>query len=80
LRRKHSPFLFRRGKVDSFLLDMERIVKKSRTFLEAEAWEKEQYRLMSPVERMRAARELKNRLFPGKRPDVRECHTSQKVR
>jgi hypothetical protein len=63
-----------------FLLNMERMVKKSRGFLEAEAWDKQQYRSMSPVERMRAARALKNRLFPGKNPDVRECQTSQKVR
>jgi hypothetical protein len=63
-----------------FSLDMDRIVKKSRTFAEAEAWDKQQYQAMSPVERMRAARQLKNRLFPGKRPDVRECHTSQKIR
>jgi hypothetical protein len=59
---------------------MERVVNKSRTFEEAEAWERRQYREMTPVERMRAAREIKNRLFPGKQPDVRECHTSQKVR
>jgi hypothetical protein len=59
---------------------MERIVKKSRTFAEAEAWEKQQYREMSPRERMRAARQIKNRLFPGNRPDVRECHTSQNNR
>ena len=59
---------------------MDRIVKKSQTFAEAEAWDKQQYQAMSPVERMRAARQLKNRLFPGKNPDVRECHTSQKSR
>jgi len=56
---------------------MDRIVKKSRTFAEAEDWDKQQYQAMSPAERMRAAHQLKNRLFPGKRPDVRECHTSR---
>ncbi len=59
---------------------MERIVKKARNFAEAEAWDKQQYQAMSPVERMRAARQIKGRLFPGKIPDVRECHTSQKTR
>jgi len=58
---------------------MERIVKKSKTLAKAEAWEKEQYQGMNPAERMRAAHEIKNRLLPGKNPDVRECHKSQKV-
>jgi hypothetical protein len=57
---------------------MERVVNKSVSFVEAEAWDKQQYRAMTPVERMRAAWEIKRRLFPGKRPDVRECPTSQK--
>jgi len=57
---------------------MEHIVKKSRSFAEAEAWEKQQYRSMTPMERMRAARQIKDRLFPGKQPDVRECHTTKK--
>jgi len=59
---------------------MERIVNKSRNFGEAEAWEKQQYRSMTPIERMRAARQIKDRLFPGKQLDVRECHTTKKVR
>jgi hypothetical protein len=63
-----------------YLSQMDRTVKKSRDFTAAEAWEREQYQAMSPRERMRAARELKDRLFPGIRPDVRECHTSRKIR
>ena len=59
---------------------MERIAKRSRTFAEAEAWDRQQYRSMTATERMRAARLIKNRVFPGKQPDVRECHTSQKSR
>ena len=77
---KHCAFPVRFAEVVFLLLDMDRIVKKSRTFAEAEAWDKQQYQAMSPAERMRAARQLKNRLFPGTRPDVRECHTSQKIR
>lgn len=57
---------------------MQRIVHKARTFAEAEAWERKQYQEMTPVERMRAAREIKERLFPGKRPDVRECHKNNR--
>lgn len=52
---------------------MERIVNKSGTFAEADAWTTRQYRSMTPTERMRAAREIKHRVFPGKQPDVREC-------
>ena len=59
---------------------MERVAKKSKDFAEAEAWDREQYRAMSPAERMRAARELKRRVFPGKRPDVRECYIGRKTR
>jgi hypothetical protein len=59
---------------------MERIVKKSKNFAEAEAWERQQYQSMTPIERMRAARQIKNQLFPGKQPDVRECHITKNVR
>lgn len=56
---------------------MERIAHKARTFAEAEAWDRKQYRAMSPVERMRVAREIKKRVFPGKQPDVREWHRNR---
>ncbi len=59
---------------------MERIVKKSSTFAEAEAWDRDQYRAMSAAERMKAAQEIKKRLFPGKWPDIRQCHTTPKAR
>jgi len=58
---------------------MERIVNKASSFAQAEAWERRQYQRMTPVERMRAARQLKDRLFPDKQPDVRECHTRRKT-
>lgn len=59
---------------------MERIVNKSSTFAEAEAWSRKQCLSMTAAERMRAARELKLRLFPGQQPDVRECHRNLKPR
>lgn len=59
---------------------MERLVNKAKSFREAEAWEREQYQSMTPVERMRAAQQIKNRLFPGKQMDVRECRKVKKTR
>ena len=59
---------------------MERIAKKSKTFREAEIWDRQQYREMTPTERMRAARQIRDLLFPGKQPDVREWHLTKKSR
>ena len=53
---------------------MERIVHKAKSFAEADAWEAAQQRAMSPDERLRAAKEIKDRLFPGKNPDIKEWH------
>jgi hypothetical protein len=57
---------------------MERVVHKAKSFAEADEWEIRQHLAMTPRERMRAARIIKDRLFPGKNPDVREWHRSQK--
>jgi hypothetical protein len=57
---------------------MERIVHKARNFAEAGEWEIRQHLEMTPQERMRAAKLLKERLFPGKNPDVREWHRTRK--
>ena len=59
---------------------MERVGNKAKSFSEAEAWEKQQYQRMTPDERMRAARQIKNRLYPGKQMDVRECRITKKTR
>lgn len=59
---------------------MERIVNKARSFAEAEKWDQLQYQTMTGAERMKVARAIKDRVYPGKVPDVRECHTSQKTR
>jgi hypothetical protein len=53
---------------------VERIVHKSKSFKEADAWDAAQHRAMSPNERMRAAKEIRDRVFPGPNPDIREWH------
>jgi hypothetical protein len=60
-------------------IDIERIANKARSFTEADEWEIQQHLSMTPQERMRAAKLLKERMFPGKNPDVREWHRSQKT-
>lgn len=53
---------------------MEKVGKRSRSFEEAEEWDIEQQVSMTPQERMKAAKAIKDRLFPPPQPDVRECH------
>ena len=53
---------------------MERIVHKSRSFEEADRHDIQQQVQMTPQERMRAARALKERAYPADAEDVRECH------
>jgi hypothetical protein len=53
---------------------MERIVHKASSFQEADRWDVEQQVSMSPEERLRAARVLKDRAFPADSKDVRACH------
>ena len=55
---------------------MERVVHKSRSHEEAQRWDVHQHVSMSPQERMKAARILKDRAFPQDAKDVRECHRS----
>jgi hypothetical protein len=57
---------------------VERIVHKAANFKEADEWEIQQHLAMTPQERMRVAKAIKERMFPGKNPDVREWHRSQK--
>ena len=51
--------------------DVERVAKKSSSFAEARAWEREQYRSMSVEERRRVARTLRVRYYGSDAPDVR---------
>ena len=70
------------GAFHLFLMDyhkeMERIGVKARSFKEAAEADIRQHLAMTPTERMRAARELKDRMYPGNNPDIREWHRQQK--
>ena len=53
---------------------VERIVKKSRTFREADRWDVRQNIALTPQERIRIAHALRKRAYPANAKDVRECH------
>ena len=55
---------------------MERMVHKASSHEEARRWDIEQQVSMVPEQRLRAARELKNRAFPRDAKDVRAWHRS----
>jgi len=55
---------------------MERIVHKAVSHEEAARWDVEQHVAMTPDERLRAARALKDRVFPRDAQDVRAWHRS----
>ena len=55
---------------------MERVVHKASSHEDAHRWDVEQQVSMSPEERLRAARVLKERAFPTDAKDVRACHRS----
>lgn len=57
---------------------MKRVANKAKSFREAEAWDIKQQIEMTPQERMRAARALKDRAYPPPQPDVREWHRKNK--
>jgi hypothetical protein len=52
---------------------LERIVHKATSFEDAAEWDIRQHLSLSPQERMRAAKVLKDRSFPKNAPDVRAC-------
>jgi len=52
------------------------VVRKASNHEQARAWDIEQHVNMTPVERLRAARVLKDRAYPRDSKDVRECHPS----
>jgi predicted Fe-S protein YdhL (DUF1289 family) len=51
---------------------MDRVVRKSRSFDEADRWDVEQHTSMTPDERQRVAKELRERVYGKDAPDVRE--------
>jgi hypothetical protein len=52
---------------------MERIVRKSQGFEQADRWDVEQQTSMTPEERQEVARELRERAYGKDVPDVREA-------
>ncbi|MCC5843012.1 MAG: hypothetical protein JJU05_02045 [Verrucomicrobia bacterium] len=51
---------------------MERIVNKASSFAEADAWDQAQQIAMTPEQRRRIAKSLKDRFYPLPRKDLRE--------
>lgn len=51
---------------------------KSRSFADAERWEREQYLAMTPIERLMLARELQLRVYGVDAPDVRASERALK--
>ena len=56
---------------------MERIVHKTHSHQDARRWDIEQHVSMTPEERLRAARAIKERVYPPDAKDVRACHRSE---
>lgn len=55
---------------------MKRVVHKASSHEEADEWDVEQHVSMTPEERLRAARQLKDRAYPSDAEDVRAWHRS----
>jgi hypothetical protein len=58
---------------------MERTVHKAHDFEAAAQWDVRQQISLSPQERLRAARTLKERAFPVDAPDVRACRKANET-
>lgn len=56
---------------------MERVVNKAKGFKEADEWDVQQQVAMTPEQRLRASRILRNRVYPSDAKDVRACHTKK---
>lgn len=56
---------------------MEAVVNKAKTFAEADQWDVQQQVRITPNERMRIAKALKDRAFPKPHIDIREWHRAQ---
>ena len=53
---------------------VERIVKKSRTFREADRWDRAQNLALTAAERIAIAHALRRRAYPARAKDVRAWH------
>lgn len=56
---------------------MDRVVNKAWSHENAARWDVEQHVAMTPGERLRAARMLKDRAYPSDAKDVRAWHRSE---
>ena len=56
---------------------MERVVHKVRSHEDAARWDVQQHVAMTPDERLRAARVLRDRAYPADAKDVRAWHRSE---
>jgi hypothetical protein len=56
---------------------MEREAHKSRSFADADRWDREQHQAMTPDERFAIAKELRERVWGKDPPDVRESERSK---
>ena len=56
---------------------MERVVHKANGFKEAEEWDIQQQVAMTPEQRLRAAKELRDRVYPADSKDIRAWHNKQ---
>lgn len=54
------------------------VANKSKSFKEAEEWDRQQQREMTPSERIAVVRELQRRVYGADAPDVREWHRRTK--
>ena len=53
---------------------MERVAHKAKGFKEADEWDIQQQVAMTPDQRIRAAKELRDRVYPHNAKDIRACH------
>ncbi len=56
---------------------MERVVHKAKSFKEADEWDIQQQISMTPEQRLQAAKELRDRVYPRDAKDVRACHAKR---
>jgi len=60
--------------LSAIVLLMERIVHIARDFRDAREWDIQQHVSLTPEERQRIAKELRDRVYGTDCPDVREAH------
>lgn len=56
---------------------MERVLHKARSFKEADEWDIQQQISMTPKQRLRAAKTLRDRVYPTDAKDIRACHAKK---